>query len=296
VNSFGAPSGSTLGHGRKGAVSGEVESVAGARLSPAAAEPSGSVAAPTRPAAEAAWLPSRRATLIALTTLLAGAALYVGARETSVFAINRVEVQGVPPGIAARVRAALEPLAGSSLVSFDDADGNRRLASVPMVAAASYDRDFPHTLKVSVEAEVPIALLRRGRDTWVVSDGARVLRRVTDLPLPDYPRIWLPANADPLVGAVLADGSAATVQALAAMRDVRLPVSIRSIRLVDREASITLASGVEVFLGNPSELALKLAVVARILPLAPDARYLDVSVPERAVATEALPLDSQVDG
>jgi cell division protein FtsQ len=228
--------------------------------------------------------------------MLAFAALYVGARETSVFAIDRIQVQGVSPGVAARIRAALEPLAGSSLIAFDATDGDRRLASVPTVAAASYDRDFPHTLKVTVVAEVPIALLRRGRDAWVVSDSARVLRKVTERPLPSLPRIWLPANADPLVGAVLADESAGTVRALTAMRDVRLPVPIRSVRLVDREASITLASGVEVILGAPSQLALKLAVVARILPLAPDARYLDVSVPERAVATDSVPVHPQVDG
>ena len=232
---------------------------------------------------------------MALVAALAGTALYVGARETSVFAIDRIEVHGVPPGTAARVRAALQPLAGSSLVSFDATDGDRRLASVPTVAAASYDRDFPHTLKVTVVAEVPIGLLRRGRDAWVVSDSGRVLRRITEQPLPALPRIWLPANADPLVGAVLADESAATVRALSDMREVRLPVPISSIRLVDREASLTLASGVEVILGTPSELSLKLAVVARILPLAPDVRYLDVSVPERAVATDSIPINSQVE-
>lgn len=233
--------------------------------------------------------------LAALVAVLAGAALYVGARETSVFAIDRIEVQGVSPGVAARVRVALEPLAGSSLVSFDETDGNRHLSSVPMVASVTYDRDFPHTLRVTVVAEVPIGLLRRGHDAWVVSDSARVLRRVTPRPLPDLPTIWLPANADPLVGAVLADESAATVRVLSDMREVRLPVPIRSVQVVDREASITLASGVEIVLGNPSRLPLKLAVAARILPLAPDARYIDVSVPERAVVTNTAPLDPQVD-
>ena len=260
-----------------------------------AAGPAGSVAAPRRPGAKALWLPSRRATLATLLTLLLGGLLYVGARQTSVFAIDRIEVQGVPPGEAARVRAALRPLAGSSLIAFDAMDGNRRLTSVPIVAAASYDRDFPHTLKVTVVPEVPTGLLRRGRDAWVVSANGRVLRKVAERPLPDLPRIWLPANADPLVGAVLADESAATVRALAAMGETRLPVPIRSVRLVDREASITLASGVEVILGTPSELPLKLAVVARVLPLAPDVRYLDVSVPERAVALDAIPAYSQVE-
>ena len=78
------------------------------------------------------------------------------------------------------------------------------------------------------------------------------------------------------------------------MREVRLPVPIRSVRVVEREASITLASGVEIVLGSPSRLPLKLAVAARVLPLATDARYLDVSVPERAVVTNTAPVDPQV--
>ena len=139
---FGAPSGSTLRRGRKEQPPAKLEAWLGATFTcgcravgPAAALSSGR---------RETWLPSRRATLATLVTMLAGAALYVGARETSVFAIDRIEVQGVSPGVAARVRAALEPLAGSSLIAFDATDGDKRLASVPTVAAASYDRDFPH--------------------------------------------------------------------------------------------------------------------------------------------------------
>ena len=81
------------------------EGVAGARPSPAAAGPPGSAVAAGRPAASAAWFPSPRALLVALLAVLAGVVLYVGARETSVFAIDRIEVEGVSPGVAARVRA-----------------------------------------------------------------------------------------------------------------------------------------------------------------------------------------------
>ena len=153
-------------------------------------------------------------------------------------------MRGVPAGQAERVRAELEPLSGSSLVSFDATDGDRLLASGPIVASASYDRDFPHTLVVTVVPEMPVALLRRGSDAWVVSDRGRVLRRVDKRPLPLLPRIWLAASADPIVGALVADGSAATVQALAAMREVRLPMRIRSVRLEGRELSLILSSGV----------------------------------------------------
>ena len=243
-----------------------------------------------------AWLPSRRSVLAGLAILVAGVSLYVSARETSLFGIDRIEVQGVSPPAAARVRAALEPLTGSSLVTFDRTDGDRRLAAVPLVASASYDRDFPHTLRVTVEAEQPIALLRRGRDAWVVSARARVLRKVATRPLPGLPRIWLPARADPLVGTVLGDGSAAAVRALVPMRAARLPVRIRSIRLVQGEVSIVVASGTVVVFGAPTQLRLKLAVAARVLPFAPGARYLDVSVPERAVAGSSPIADSQVEG
>lgn len=224
--------------------------------------------------------------LVGVVALLLAAGAYAVARGTSMFAIERVEVHGVPPGVAARVRSALEPLTGSSLLAFDATDGNRRLASVPAVAAASYDRDFPHTLVVSVVAERPIALLRRGPAAWVVSDTGRVLRKTSVRPLPDLPRIWLPATADPLVGAVVADDSALAVSALVTVRDVRLPVPIRSVRLADGEITLTLSSGTDVLMGGRSQLPLKAAVAARILEAAPTSRTIDVSVPERVVTSE----------
>lgn len=250
----------------------------------------------SRPRADVpAWFPSLRSVLGALAILVAGIGLYVGARETSVFAIDRIEVEGVPPGTAARVRDVLAPLSGSSLVAFDRTDGDRRLAALPIIASASYDRGFPHTLRVFVEQERPIALLRRGRDTWVVADSARVLRKVRTLPLPRLPRIWLPASADPLVGAVLADPSVAAVRALVPITAARLPVAVRSIRAAEGQISIVLYSGTEVLLGDASRLRFKLAVISRILPLAGDTPYLDVSVPERAVAGNAQLVNPQVE-
>jgi cell division protein FtsQ len=203
------------------------------------------------------------------------------------FAIERVEVRGVSPGVAARVRAALEPLTGSSLVAFDGTAGDRRLAQVPVVAAASYDRDFPHTLVVTVVAERPIALLRRGPTTWVVSDTGKVLRKVATRPLPGLPRIWLPATADPLVGAAVSDEPALAIRALSTMRDGLPDLPVRSVRLVDSEVSMTVRSGAVILLGTPSELSLKVAVAARVLELSPTARTIDVSVPERAVASDS---------
>jgi hypothetical protein len=47
---------------------------------------------------------------------------------------------------------------------------------------------------------------------------------------------------------------------------------------------LQLTSGREVRLGDPSNLAVKLAVAAAVLPRSEGALYVDVSVPTRAVA------------
>jgi cell division protein FtsQ len=242
------------------------------------------------------WLPSLRSLAVALGILVVGVSMYVAARGTSVFAIRKIEVKGVPPPAAERVRQALQPLAGTSLVTFGQSDGDRRLAGVPFIASATYNRDFPHTLRVTVRAERPIALLRRGRDAWVVSATARVLSKVVRHPFPNLPRIWLPASADPLVGTVLSDESAAAVRALVPVANVRLPVPVRTVKLNDGELSLVLASGTVVLLGDAARLRLKLAVVARVIPLARGVSYIDASVPERVVTGSAAIRNPQVGG
>ena len=243
-----------------------------------------------------AWLPSLRSLLLALGLLVVGLGMYAAARETSVFAIDGIEVEGASPGVAARVRAALDPITGTSLVTFDERDANRRLAAVAEVATATYDRDFPHTLRMVVRTERPVALLRRGRETWLASGNARVLRQVLTRPFPQLPRVWLAPTADPLVGAVLDGPSAMAVRAIVPIDRARLPVRVRSVRAVDGELTIVLASGTQILVGDTSALRLKLATAARILPEAGGATYLDVSVPERVVAGTTPRQNSQVEG
>src|SRR5581483_1077602 len=95
--------------------------------------------------------------------------------KTSVFAVRRIEIEGAPPTLAAQIRTALGPLEGTSLVSFGRSDADRRLAGFPQIASVRYDRDFPHTLRVEVTVENPVAVLRKASDAWLVSATGRVL-------------------------------------------------------------------------------------------------------------------------
>ena len=238
-------------------------------------------------AALARLLPSGRSLLVGFAIVLGAAGLYALARMTPMFALNRIEVEGAPPQVAARVKAALEPLDGTSLLALNGAEVERRLAPLTVVAAASYDRDFPHTLRVLVRPEHPVALLRHGADAWIVAASGRVIAAADPHAVSGLPRVWLASDA-PRVGSVLADPlGRRAVRALALARKARLEGRIRTVLAADHELTFLLGSGLELRLGDLRAVRLKLAVASRILPdlLAHGGyAYLDVSVPARPVA------------
>jgi cell division protein FtsQ len=234
-------------------------------------------------AAGAAWLPSGRSLAVGLTLVALAGGAYLIARETSLFAVQRIDVQGASPALAARIRSALEPLEGTSLVSFSRSAADRRLAGLPEIASVGYDRDFPHTLRVRVTVERPVAVLRRGADAWLVAASGRVLDALLPNSYPPLPRIWLAAETTVTVGTPVETGKAVAVAT--ALRTARFPVHVLGVR-DDGAGQVVLqvSGGREVRLGDTSNLRVKLAVAAAVLPRAPDALYVDVSVPTRAVA------------
>jgi cell division septal protein FtsQ len=232
-------------------------------------------------------VPSARILLIGFGLVGLAALLYVVARETPMFAVRRIEVEGAPPRVAAHVRRALAPLRGKSLLALGRGDVEPRLAALPDVAATSYDRAFPSTLRVMVRPERPVTVVRQGSSSWLVSAGARVIRAVSHGAAPRLPRIWVGRSASVGVGDVLSDADARrAVRALALVR--ALPVHARFVRANDNELTLILRSGLELRLGNDRALPLKLAIARSILPslsgASPPYTYLDVSVPERPVA------------
>src|SRR5439155_12023523 len=222
--------------------------------------------------------------VIAVAVLLAaGTGVYLAARQTSMFALDRIEVEGASPIVAREIRAALGPYVGRSLVRFDSDGAARRLSSVSEIADSHFDRAFPHTLRVRVRLEQPVAVLRQGSDAWLVSSSARVLRTLSR-PYPRLPRIWIPRSAGVTVNSTLGGAGAKGVAALAPLRLLRVHPDVRQVRTGDGELTLVLASGTQLRLGDSGDLRLKLAIVKRLLPLTVGAQYVDVSVPERPVA------------
>jgi cell division septal protein FtsQ len=230
-------------------------------------------------------LPSGRALLLGFAMLGAAALAYLGARETSVFAVRSIEVRGAPPRVARHVEAALRSLEGTSLVALQPADVSRRLQSLSDVAAFSYDRAFPHSLRVFISPAQSIAVVRQGARAWVIASDGRIVRETGVFAAPRLPRIWVPTAAAVSVGSPLADPAAArAVATVVAARAVGLGARIGVVSSTDQELKVVLASGLELRLGSASDLPLKFTIARRILPLAGPVAYVDVSVPERPIA------------
>jgi len=235
-----------------------------------------------------ALLPSTRSVAVGLVLIALAAGTYALARTTSAFAVEEVRVEGTTPAVARQVRAALERDVGTSLLALDR-DLVPRLEALPDVRTAVYDRAFPHTLVVRIERERPAAVLRQGRESWLVSERGRVLRPLPRGRHPRLPRVWIGGGRPLEPGQLLRRPPVA--QAMLVVRGLpdNLPVAVRSVAVRNGAALLVLAGGLEVRLGAPRDVALKLAVTAAILPSlerraegGPD--YLDVSVPERSVS------------
>ena len=208
----------------------------------------------------------------AIVLVAAAVGAHAAASRTSIFALQRIEVEGASPTVAAEVRRTLGPYTGQSLVRFDSSAAERRLATLSEIAGAKFDRAFPHTLKVQVRTERPVAVLRRGADAWLVSATARVLRPL-ERPFPRLPRIWLPRSADVAVNATLGGAGAQGVAALAPLGPLRVGAEVKQVRTGDGELTLVLGSGTEIRLGDSGDLRLKLSIAKQLLPLTAGAPY-----------------------
>ena len=212
-----------------------------------------------------ALLPSGRSVAVGLGLVALAVGTYALARSTSAFAVEEIRVEGTTPAVARQVRAALEHDVGTSLLALDRGLV-ARLEALPDVRTAVYDRAFPHTLVVRVEREVPAAVLRRGPESWLLSERGRVLRSLPRGRHPRFPRVWVAGGRPLEPGQLLRRPAVAQSVLVVRALPSDFPVAVRSVAVTNGVALLVLAGGLEVRLGAPRDIPLKLAVTAAILP------------------------------
>jgi hypothetical protein len=106
--------------------------------------------------------------------------------------------------------------------------------------------------------------------------------------------VWIPRSITVTLGGQLPDPAAVRgLRTLGALGRVGFAPRVAFVRSTSNELSLVLRSGIEVRLGDLDRLGLKLAIATRLLPAveAPEKgpAYLDLTVPERPVASAANP-------
>jgi cell division protein FtsQ len=237
----------------------------------------------------------RRAVAAVACGLVAVGLLYLGARESPLFALRTVDVSGAPPSVRSAVLQELDGLRGESLVALDGGALIRRLEALPSVQSVTYDRAFPHTLRVTVQPEQPVAIVQEGGSAWIVSVRGRVVAPVVAGSAPPLPRIRYRLETPLVPGSFVADDGTKAVLAGLAEAPKRMALPIRSGRLDDGELIFVLdgegGSAPLLLLGEPTDLGVKLRVAALVLrDLSAEERasmaYLDVSLPDRPVTSD----------
>lgn len=218
--------------------------------------------------------------------------LYLGARETSVFALENVKIVGAPANVRQSVLQELEGIRGTSLVSLDGDAVVRRLEALPSVRSVTYDRAFPHTLRLQVVPEQPVAVVDQGSARWIVSVRGRVIGGAGAEA--ELPRIRYASEVPLAAGQFVPDEGIKTVLAALADAPRRMLLPIHAGRFQDGELTFVLAgeggSRPLLLLGEPVDVWTKLHVAALVLrKLSVEERgaltYLDVTLPDRPVAS-----------
>jgi hypothetical protein len=234
-------------------------------------------------------LPSGRSVLIGLALLALAVGGYAAARGTSLFAVRTIDVRGGTPALRAQVRAALADEVGASLLEVDGASIGSRLGAIPGVRSYTYDRAFPHTLKVVVAREIPVLVVRRvpGADAFLVAADGKVIRMLPHSRLSHLPRLWVKSTVDMRAGDPLPAPYEDAARAVAVVRGAGLRGGVETVLAGRDELRLVLSGGLQVRLGDAGDLRLKFAIARRILrstgAAASGGGYLDVSVPQRPV-------------
>jgi cell division protein FtsQ len=250
---------------------------------------------PSRPEIQPrAWVarfsPTRRSLALGLGVLAIAFGGYLIARESSLFAVDRIEVRGGSRRVTRQVRAALSSVVGRPLVGLNGSAVLQRVDALPTVVSASYDRAFPHTLRIFVVPERPAAVLRRGPDSWLVSARGRVMERLPSTVASRLPRIWISTHTPVQTGGELGKSGPATAARAAGLAGALGP-RIASVAYTGGTLVFHLRTGLELLLGDAGEIKLKVAVAKRALMSLPSgSTYLDVSIPGRPVSGMGSPL------
>ncbi len=203
-------------------------------------------------------------------------------RTSSLVRVKDVTVTGIDGRQARAIREALTTAAlDMTTLAVDDGRLLEAVASYPVVRSLRASADFPHRLRIAVNAYEPVAAVRvRGGTATAVSANGTLLRGA---PTKDLPVVTLKISP--------ARGRVGDASALAAIRLVAAapgPLRARVMRVYrgPRGFAATVHDGPKLYFGSAERRRAKWSALVSVLAdeSSRGATYVDVRIPERPVA------------
>jgi cell division protein FtsQ len=205
--------------------------------------------------------------------------------DAPIFTIDSVQITGLSHLKDAEVRSLAAVSADDTLLKIATKQIAARVKTSPWVADASVTRTFPHTLAIAVTERVPFAVVdAQGAGQWLVtSDGYWIVAKTNEqtagiMPIRDV------VNLKPRSGEKV--NSTFVVNALAVLSGIspQLRAKTKYISAATIEKTmLVLDNGVQVFIGDSSEIKKKDLTVRGILDHEKNVVYINVRVPESTV-------------
>jgi cell division protein FtsQ len=222
--------------------------------------------------------------------LLSAAVAFFWLRSTDIFDVKVIAATGTERITKAQVADITSEIVGESLLSISTEATKEALLALPYVESAEVHRGFPNTLEIEVVECKPVARLQTEEgETWLVSDGGKVLEGADPTGLQELPLLALEGSPSIAPGerlpAVVADVLPLAVAVQADDMRTRLP-GLQEIAIsAAGYSALVLAEGGEVRLGSADGLVQKLAlavdIVQQCLADGKVIEYIDASVAGR---------------
>ena len=230
-----------------------------------------------------------------------GALLFVVLSGLHAFVITGIDARGSEHVSADTVAKLANVEEGTTLLNVDVDQVRSNVQRNPWVKNVSVSREFPDTLGISVEERTVFAvvLIGSGSSVWALGDDGVWIEPVqldtsssSDVTVAALAKAEelgcllitnVPSSVDPAQGSESTD---ATIQAVLAYQQ-QLPDAITSQAKVYYAASagstsLVLASGLEISLGSPSDIAAKAQALTELMNSYPNQlTYVNVRVPSK---------------
>jgi cell division protein FtsQ len=264
--------------------SGRSQTASGRRVSgavPGRRETSRGRARPRRRLRRPRWLgPRLIAALVAVVLLAGGGWLWL--RNSSLVAVRQVTITGVSGPDSGRIRSALTGAArGMTTLNVKFAALQTAIKPYPVVKHLTVSTSFPHTMRITVAEQVPVAeISAAGRTIAVSADGTLLRDGIANGPLPTISVSVFP-------GGTHVDRSVAPeVQLLAAAPNALLAKVAQVSTDPTYGLIAALRNGPKVYFGDATNLSAKWSAAAAVLASSSSAAasYIDVTNASRPAA------------